>query len=264
MITQMNMETPNYYAIIPATVRYDKNLTYFERIMYGEITALSNRFGYCFATNDYFSKSFNCSIFTVSRAVNNLQKNGYVSVDYSSLEGLTRRKIYVENIAKSATPKNTQFAENDASRLVKNRKYNTTSVNNTSVLLNPALAPQITQYQLPLIGKNPNARILSLYELLWQNKMGVECAKLHVPSKESSVISRLLLKHGEVWVALFIIIHFEWKGIKGDDAKVNRGCENAGYPIMWVSKNAPAYLAYLTNTLGIKKEEDAVKNVPKH
>ena len=37
-------EQPNYYAIIPATVRYDTNLKYAKKLLYGEITALANKY----------------------------------------------------------------------------------------------------------------------------------------------------------------------------------------------------------------------------
>lgn len=33
-------EQPNYYAIIPATVRYNTNLNSTEKLLYGKITAL--------------------------------------------------------------------------------------------------------------------------------------------------------------------------------------------------------------------------------
>ena len=56
-----------YYAVIPATVRYDNRLKYPERLLYGEITALSNKQGYCFASNKYFSKIYDVSITTISR-----------------------------------------------------------------------------------------------------------------------------------------------------------------------------------------------------
>ena len=52
-------EQPNYYSIIPAHVRYDKELKPMEVIMYGELTALSNKYGYSYASNNYFAELYN-------------------------------------------------------------------------------------------------------------------------------------------------------------------------------------------------------------
>ena len=45
------MEQPSYYSILTANVRYDKELKANEKLLFSEITALSNRNGYCHATN---------------------------------------------------------------------------------------------------------------------------------------------------------------------------------------------------------------------
>lgn len=62
-------ESPSYYAILPANVRYDKTLKSMEKIMFAEITALTESNGYCFAQNGYFAGLYDVSNETVSRWV---------------------------------------------------------------------------------------------------------------------------------------------------------------------------------------------------
>jgi len=82
------MEQPNYYAIISAEVRYDKNLTAHAKLLYAEITALLNMNGECFATNRYFSKLYSKSIVTISKWIKELIVNGYISTTYTYKEGI--------------------------------------------------------------------------------------------------------------------------------------------------------------------------------
>lgn len=70
-----------YYAIIPATIRYDERLKYAERLLYGEITALIGKEGYCFATNSYFANLYNVIPGTISRWISHLSKLGYINVE---------------------------------------------------------------------------------------------------------------------------------------------------------------------------------------
>ena len=73
------MESPSYYAIIPATVRYDKEITPNAKLLYGEITALCNKEGKCWASNNYFSELYGVSKVSISKWINQLIKNGYLN-----------------------------------------------------------------------------------------------------------------------------------------------------------------------------------------
>lgn len=90
------MEQPTYYAIIPANVRYDSQLTADEKLLYGEITCLSNAKGYCYASNSYFAELYRVDVRTVQRWLKNLLKCGYVNILYTrdSRESCLR-KIYI-------------------------------------------------------------------------------------------------------------------------------------------------------------------------
>jgi len=80
-----------YYAILPANVRYDKNLTPNAKLLYAEITALCNKEGYCWATNEYFAKLYGLSKYTISRIVSSLIKSNYINISLEQRN--TKRKI---------------------------------------------------------------------------------------------------------------------------------------------------------------------------
>ena len=87
----------NYYAIIPATVRYNQKLKAAEKLLYGEITALSNVKGYCYAQNRYFAQLYGVSIETVSRWLSHLQELGYIEIEIirNDKKEVIERNIYI-------------------------------------------------------------------------------------------------------------------------------------------------------------------------
>lgn len=93
-------EQPNYYAIIPATVRYDSKLKYAEKLLYGEITALANKNGYCYALNKYFADLYNVTVVSVSRWISHLQELGYIKTEIIRNENkeIISRNIYIVDI----------------------------------------------------------------------------------------------------------------------------------------------------------------------
>lgn len=58
-------ERPSYYTVIPARVRYNKNISIGAKLLYGEITALCEKHGFCWASNEYFSNLYDVSVRTI-------------------------------------------------------------------------------------------------------------------------------------------------------------------------------------------------------
>jgi DNA-binding PadR family transcriptional regulator len=100
------MENKNYYAIIPAPVRYCKDLKANEKLMYGELTALSNDKGFCFASNEYFSNLYDVSKTSISKWISNLEKNGFIKIKMIYERGtkqIKQRRIYIAPLLKKSS-----------------------------------------------------------------------------------------------------------------------------------------------------------------
>lgn len=72
---------PAFWAVLPASVRYDAELSSTAKLFYAEVTAMSDATGYCWGSNAYFSRLFGLSIKTVTRLVQTLAERGLVTVE---------------------------------------------------------------------------------------------------------------------------------------------------------------------------------------
>lgn len=70
-----------YYGLLPAKVRYDEDLVANAKLLYSEITALCNREGYCWATNEYFANLYNVNEKTISRWIKQLKTKGFIDYE---------------------------------------------------------------------------------------------------------------------------------------------------------------------------------------
>lgn len=119
----------SYYAIIPANVRYDKDLTPNSKLLYGEITALCNQKGYCWATNDYFANLYGVSKTSISKWISSLVEKGYIINELIYKEGTKQiedRYLRIVNTPieeKLNTPIEEKFKDNN--------KSSNTTFNNT-------------------------------------------------------------------------------------------------------------------------------------
>jgi uncharacterized phage protein (TIGR02220 family) len=81
------MIEPSYYAVIPANVRYDNRLKANEKLLYGEITALAQSSGFCFATNKYFADLYDVTNTSISLWIKSLIDCGYIKSHIEYREG---------------------------------------------------------------------------------------------------------------------------------------------------------------------------------
>lgn len=146
------MEKPNYYGILPANVRYDKELKPMEKILFTEISSLTSKEGYCYAKNSYFADLYDVHKNTVGNWINNLVKRGYlksVIIYEKGTKNIQERRLYIttptsEKVDTPVNEKNDTYQRKDLEGINEkidtpiNEKIedNNTSINNTSLLLN--------------------------------------------------------------------------------------------------------------------------------
>lgn len=129
-----------YYAIIPANVRYDKDIPANAKLLYGEITALCNEKGYCWASNGYFADLYEVSKVTVSRWIKALIDKGYISTEIEFKENSKEILHRYIKIVDTPINKNDEgyyqnckggINKNVKTPINKNVKENTTDINTT-------------------------------------------------------------------------------------------------------------------------------------
>ncbi|PTM30216.1 helix-turn-helix domain-containing protein [Lactiplantibacillus plantarum] len=124
------VERPNYYAIIPASVRYDNNLPGKASLLYGEITALCNQKGYCWASDSYFAKLYGVSKQTIQNWLKALEINNHIVREVIYEEGT--QKILHRYIKILVYPTQNNLHTPTQNNLGVNNTSINTTVNNTS------------------------------------------------------------------------------------------------------------------------------------
>jgi hypothetical protein len=142
----------NYYAIIPANVRYDKELPANAKLLYGEITALCNERGYCWATNAYFSELYEVHNKSISRLISRLEKKGYIRIEMLIKDKQVKsRHIYItsSNADVTTSPQNCVEGSNEIVTRGSNEIVtdNNTSFNTTKEYIQFADTVRLTQEQ---------------------------------------------------------------------------------------------------------------------
>ena len=156
--------TPNYFGILPANVRYDKKLKPMEKILYTEITALANSKGYCYATNSYFANLYDVHKNTAGTWINKLEKLGYIKskiIYETGTKNVKERQLFI------ITPideKIDTYQQKDCDPI--NEKIDTP--------INEKIEDNNTRYNNKKINKKEKVEIESVYKSKEFKKVGAE------------------------------------------------------------------------------------------
>tara|TARA_R100001443_G_scaffold89759_1_gene96272 strand:- start:209 stop:838 length:630 start_codon:yes stop_codon:yes gene_type:complete len=139
------MEKPNYYAVIPADVRYSKELTPNAKLLYAEITALCNMNGKCTASTQYFCRLYEVSRVSIQKWLKTLEDNNYIKRVNIYKQG--SKEIETRVITLVNTPTQEKFTDNininitntnltDSNKKVRFKKPTIKEVKNYCILRN--------------------------------------------------------------------------------------------------------------------------------
>lgn len=87
-----------YYAVIPATILYDSELTANEKMLYAIISQLAIKTGFCYASNSYLAERLGITPRAVSKWINKLIQKNYVRYEYEYEPGtreIKERHLYI-------------------------------------------------------------------------------------------------------------------------------------------------------------------------
>jgi len=73
-----------YFALIPSNVLCNKKVSDASKVLYGVILGLSNKHGYCYASNDYLALDRDVSLATLKRYLKELRDNKLIIVEINS------------------------------------------------------------------------------------------------------------------------------------------------------------------------------------
>ena len=80
-------EKPAFFAVIPASVRYNKSLPAGAKLLYGEITALCGKDGFCRSDTAYFASLYDVSAQTIRNWITALRDAACITAECSYAEG---------------------------------------------------------------------------------------------------------------------------------------------------------------------------------
>lgn len=188
---------PHYYMNIPAFVWDDKDLLEKPKaiLLYGHISTLANKKGYCWATNEYFIKALKASRPSVIRYINLLVNKGYI-----------KRKLIYEKGTKEIKQR---ILSIDTRSGVTDDTDNNTRNNNTSINKSSSTAAESSQnafelYQIvvgiltPMQSQNLSEYIRELSDDVV--KFAINAMANQTEQRSFNYLNRILMKYEQLGI----------------------------------------------------------------
>jgi hypothetical protein len=205
-----NQNNPNYYAVIPASVRYCKDLIPSAKLLYGEISALCNKEGYCWAGNKYFEELYEVDETTIQRWLKSLKDLGFITVEIEKKGMITKRKIWMGEVIQ----KNLTTPQKRGGRHPEKEVFDTAK---TPPIIIQCSNTTRKQQQAPF-GANADAAAVSSFFLYLR--------ELHISEKDANFLMKY--PENEVRRAVAFATH--------PDTKINKSLIRT---IVWAIKEKP-------------------------
>ncbi len=122
------MKNANYYAVIPAPILFDKDLTPIEKVLFAHLSVLSEKEWYAFANNTYLWQQIDRSPHHVSKILSKIEKKWFIRISHTE----TKRLIYLEiGVVKNDKGGSQKWQGG----VVKNDNHNIEDINNKNYYL---------------------------------------------------------------------------------------------------------------------------------
>ena len=179
----MSSPAPSFYAIIPAHVRYCKDIEPGAKLLYGEITALTQTHGYCWASNKYFAELYDVDERTIQLWLRSLKSQKFIVVEYDKSNFYSPRKIWIYQEVKNMFTKRNNLhdhAKKSSAAPEENFTHNIT-LNNTEEKRerDGEQAPQTPSVSLPRFTLNQITMAQEDYDKLCE-QFGAEVVKAKI------------------------------------------------------------------------------------
>ena len=147
-------QKPNYYAVIPANVRYSKALTPNAKLLYAEITALCNMNGKCTASTQYFCNLYEVSRISIQKWLKILEDNNHIK----------RVNIYKQGSKEIETSVITLVNDPSKDKLTDNTNINITNTNITYSNKERFKKPTLIEIEIYCSNRKNNIDHIAFYE----------------------------------------------------------------------------------------------------